>query len=268
MIEANAPSTSISKRWTSVQESEWRALINWLAVWIILANAAFSLMYFIGSPPRMSEIISFAAVGLIVRRQRYPIQVIAFILTTIYSVLSFIAGLFNLAIGSIFYSVGFLVELDFAQSTEYLVGSAVVIVLVCISCALLRRPTDFRDLRMTLLAVLATVLMVLVDLYFGQGMRGHYNRVATADTPFSSAIEQSGAMPVSGLLERNLVVVMVESLGVPVDNEEMRNLLFARYLAGGVRGRFEVSRGSSTYYSSTTSGEIRWSEPEVSTSYE
>lgn len=257
MIEANAPSTSISGHWTPVQRSEWFALINWLVVWIILANSAFSLMYFIGSPPRVSEIFTFGAVGLIVRRQRYLIQVTAFILAMIYSILSFIAGLFNLAIGSLIYSIGFLAELDFAQSTEYLVGSAAVVVLVCISCARLKQPTAFRDIRMTLLAALATVLMVLVDLYFGQGMRGHYNRVATADTPFSSAVEQSGAVPASGVLERNLVVVMVESLGVPVNDGEIRNLLFARYLGGEVRRRFEVSRGSTTYFGSTTSGEIR-----------
>lgn len=257
MAQAAAIETLPVKRWPSVKPAEWRALKNWLVVWVVLANAGFSLMYLVGAPPRFFEIVMFGVVGLVVRNRSYAIQLTAFLALMLFSTLSFIAGLFNLALTSLASSLLFLIELDVGQSIEYIVGSVIMLGLVALAAVLLRRSTAFEDQRMTLLATLATVSLALVDLYMGYGMRGHYNRVASADAPFESAIANSGIVPASGALERNLLIVMVESLGEPVDNEEMSELLFSQYMSPAVQGRFETSSGTTTYYSSTTSGEIR-----------
>lgn len=257
MADTKALASSLANRWRAISSSEWKALRNWLLVWTLLANAAFALMYIVGSPPRHSEIILFGIVGLIVRDKSYPIQCAAFVAAMAYSMLSFIAGLFNLSIFSLAHSVVFLAELDVGQSAEYVFGGGLFSILIIAGCTLLRRPTDFKDIRVTLLAVLATLLMAVIDLGFGLDMRGHYNRVAGPDTPFQSAISQSEIVPDAGPLDRNLVVIMVESLGVPVNNEEMTKLLFANYKTDAVQSRFAVSSGSTAYYSSTTSGEIR-----------
>lgn len=257
MIEAAAPASLPLAFWQTVDPREWRALRNWLLVWIVLANAGFCLMYLVGSPPRFVEIMAFGVVGLVVRDRPYALQLAAFLGLITYSILSFIAGLFNLAITSLLHSIVFFTELDVGQSIEYVIGSVIVFGLVIVAALTLRLPTAFKDNRMTLLAALATVALALTDFSMGAGMRGHYNRVAGADTPFESALSQADIVPSSGVLERNLLVVVVESLGDPVGDQEIKDLLFARYDTPGIHSRFDMSRGTSSYYSSTTSGEIR-----------
>ncbi len=257
MADALAQATMTDTRWRIAKPREWSALQNWLLVWVVFANAGFALTYLFGSPPRYPEILIFGVVGLLVRNRAYLLQCCAFIAVMGYSVLSFIAGLFNLAIVSLAHSLVFFAELDVGQSLEYILGGIVLTGLMAGACIAMRRPTAFQSNAMTILAASAVLALAVFDLYMGMGMRGHYNRVANEDTPFASAISQSGAAPLSGPIDRHLVVVMVESLGVPEDNEEMNSLLFARYDADDISSRFDIERGTTTYYSSTTSGEIR-----------
>jgi hypothetical protein len=174
-----------------------------------------------------------------------------------YSILSFVAGLFNLAIGSLAHSLNFFAELDYSQSREYLIGTALVVVLIGTACWLLRRPTKFQDTRLLTGAIAAVLALAVVDFIAGQGMRGHYNRAASADTPFTSALEQSGLVPANGNIDRNVLIVMVESLGVPVGNPEMQQLLFAQYQNADLQSQFEITSGETVFYNSTTAGEIR-----------
>ncbi|MBD2842449.1 sulfatase-like hydrolase/transferase [Erythrobacter rubeus] len=257
MAEAAMQSDRSGLRWTPVQPGEWRAFANWLLVWVVFANGGFALMYFVGSPPRFPEIIAFAAVGLLLRDQRYLLQCAGFLVVMTYSVLSFIAGLFNLSIVSLTYSLSFLIELDVTESKEYMLGGGLLLFLVMAALRRMREKTNFQDLRITILTVCLAGAFALFDFQLSMGMRGHYNRAASAETPFTSALIQSGIVPETGPLERNLLVVMVESLGLPVENEEMKRLLFLRYDSEAVRSRFEVTTGETTYFSSTTAGEIR-----------
>lgn len=237
--------------------SEWQALKNWVLVWVFLANAGFAITYVFGSPPRYSEIVLFAVIGLLVRNRSYLTQCSAFIAAMAYSVLSYIAGLFNLGINSLAHSVLFFSELNFGQSLEYTVGSVIVLTLTGLACVALRRSTAFESSKMIGIAVVVTLALAAFDFYMGMGMRGHYKRVPNANAPFESAIEQAGVPDGTSPLDRNLVVIMVESLGVPTDNEEMSRLLFARFQDKDVARRFEVSSGTTTYFGSTTAGEIR-----------
>lgn len=257
MIKAALPPRPLKPCSHKLPKEEWYAFKNWLFVWVLLANSGFMLMYFIGSPPRSGEILTFGAVGLLVRHRSYWTQLIAFLLVTVYSVLSFIAGLFNLAITSLAHSMVFVAELDIAQSVEYIVGGALLLGLFLTACLLFRKKTGFQDARLTVLAVLAVVGLATVDTYLGYGMRGHYERENVEGTPFESAMHHARIGLGSTPLERNLLVVMVESMGVPIYNPEMRDLLFARYDDQAVRTRFEVTTGTSTYFGSTTSGEVR-----------
>lgn len=237
--------------------AERSALLRWLTVWILLANVGFAMMYLIGSPPRFTEIMLFAIVGLVVRNRTYAVQCFGFVAAMAYSLLSFVAGLFNLSLRSLASSVEFFAELNICQSSEYLAALTVVLGLVAAALILMRRSTNFVSSKATFVSLTSLALMVTVDVFFSYGMRGHYNRDAAEGAPFSSAIQQVDVIPTSGQLERNLLVVMVESLGVPVENAEMDRLLFLRFRDPAVRSRFEVSSGTTTYFSSTTAAEIR-----------
>lgn len=233
------------------------ALANWLLVWVVLANLGFSLMYFVGAPPRVMSIIVFGGAGLLVRGKSWPVQCLTFIAALAYAVILFVGSLFNLSIFSLSRSIVFMSELNAFNSLEYMAVGAFLIGLVIAACLMLRRASGFSDPRAIVLAAAAVALVALFDVWMGYGARGHYSRLYTEDSPFSSAVANSQIVPASGKLERHLMIVMVEALGTPVDNPEMSRLIFSRYRDPAVRSRFVLSTGTTTYFGSTTSGEIR-----------
>ncbi|MBP6581479.1 MAG: sulfatase-like hydrolase/transferase, partial [Sphingorhabdus sp.] len=91
----------------------------------------------------------------------------------------------------------------------------------------------------------------------GKGMRGHYKRIAPEGAYFSSGAVQSG-IEARADGTRHIIVVMVESLGLPRGNAEMQRLLFAEYKNNpAIRARYDLSQGHNPYYVSTTAGEVR-----------
>jgi hypothetical protein len=254
---ALAPASTRGRLLAPVAREEWARLANWLLVWVVIANAGFALMWVIGAPPRGPEIVIAGVVGLVVRRWARWIRIAAFCAITIASLMSFIAGLFNLSPLSLMHALRFFVQLDPAQSIEYLIGAGVVAALIGLAGIAMRRPQGFADLRLVVIAIMAVALLALLDRSVGLEMRGHYKRTAMAGAPFTSAVGLSGfGEPVAGA-PRHLMVVMVESLGEPAGNAEMARLMFARYRAPEVTLRFDVERGTTTYYNSTTAGEVR-----------
>ena len=233
------------------------ALANWLLVWVVLANIGFSLMYLTGSPPRATSILAFGVVGLAVRGQSTLVQCLAFVAALTYSVVTLVGALFNLPIFSLGRSIGFMAQLNTLSSVEYVLVGLFLAGLVIAACLALRRPTNFTDLRALVAAVAATGLLAACDVAMSYKTSGHYTRLASADAPFASAMSGSGFVPGAGEGKRHLMVVMVESLGASVDNPELERLIFARYADPAVGSRFAVSSGTTTYYGSTTSGEIR-----------
>lgn len=240
-----------------VSRDEWRQFAIWALTWLILANVAFAAMWIIGAPPRALPIVIAGAVGLIVRRFPAWVQLVGFLGSMVFSILFFIAGVFNLAISSLIYSLRFMVEMEPAQSPEYIIGTGFV-VLVCIAAGFsVRRDSRFTNWRLVVVGLLATLSLALLDKWMGEGMRGHYKRVAVAGAPFESAMNSSGAEKAAIAGRRNLAIIMVESLGAPVDNQEMQRLLFKAFDDPAIREKFTASRGTSLYYNSTTAGEVR-----------
>lgn len=236
--------------------AEFKKLLNWSLIWIGLANIPFMAMWFVGAPPRYFEIAMAGFVGLIVKRMPRIIQWIAFASVVAYSILSFVAGLFNLGMSSLLYSIQFLAEIKPSNSLEYITAGIVIVAILVASWFLLKRDTNFaRPLH--ILAGGAMIFgLVGADFAMGQGMRGHYFREAPAGATFESAVEKTGlAGRADG--KRHLVLIMVESLGVPRDNQAMSDKLFAYYQNSAIQARYDVSQGTSLYYNSTTSGEFR-----------
>lgn len=257
-MEMLAPraASGLFQGWRAIEREQWRAFRNWALVWLILANAGFAIMWAIGAPPRAGEIIAIGAIGLIVRNRPFMVQLGGFVIAVLYALLSFIAGLFNLAITSLISSIRFFLEIDPLQSIEYVVGGVFVLAFMGVAVRMMRLPQHFADNRIVVLATASVLGLAALDTSLGMGMRGHYKRNAVEGTPFSSAIEMSGFAS-ANTSDRHLLLVMVESLGEPVNNPEMSRLLFQRYMSDAVRERFELRRGTTTYFNSTTAAEIR-----------
>lgn len=236
--------------------ADFRRFANWALVWIGLANVPFMAMWFVGAPPRFMEIAIAGFVGLIVKRMPRIVQWTAFAAVMAWSLLSFVAGLFNLAMDSLLYSLQFFAEIKPGNSAEYIVAAIVVLGILVASWFLLKRDTNFEKPLHILLGGFLIFGLVGADAAMGQGMRGHYFREAPAGANFESATDKTGfAARADG--QRHLVLIMVESLGVPRGNQAMADKLFAYYENSAIQARYEVSQGTSLYYNSTTSGEFR-----------
>ncbi|MEH6758117.1 MAG: sulfatase-like hydrolase/transferase [Parasphingorhabdus sp.] len=230
--------------------------LNWALIWLGLANIPFIAMWFVGAPPRYFEIAVAGLVGLVVKRMPRVIQWAAFTAVMAYSILSFVAGLFNLGMSSLLYSMQFFAEIKPSNSTEYIAAAGVILAILIASWFLLKRDTNFAKPYYILLGGALIFGLAGTDYAMGQSMRGHYFREAPAGADFESATQKSGfATRADG--KRHLVLIIVESLGVPHHNKAMSDKLFAYYNNSAIQARYDVSKGTSLYYNSTTSGEFR-----------
>lgn len=233
-----------------------RKFLNWALVWLILSNACFMTLWAVGAPPRKPEILAAGVVGLIVRGRPLWLQYTAFCAVIIYSTLGFIAGLFNLSILSLLHSIQFFMEINPSNSVEYiLAGGAMLLTLVAAFFAL-RRDTDFTGAKWLLVSIALIFGLAKVDNLMGKGMRGHYKRAPVEGAFFESAATKSDFFARADG-HRNLVMVIVESLGAPHDNAEISRKLFALYNDPKVTDLYDIETGTNLYYYSTTSGEVR-----------
>ncbi|GAB5482570.1 MAG: sulfatase-like hydrolase/transferase [Parasphingorhabdus sp.] len=236
--------------------ADLKRFLNWSLIWLGLANIPFMAMWFVGAPPRYFEIALAGLVGLVVKRMPRFIQWAAFTGIMAYSILSFVAGLFNLGMSSLLYSMQFLAEIRPSNSVEYIAAAIVILGILVASWFLLKRDTNFSKPLYILLGGVLIFGLAATDFAMGQSMRGHYFREAPIGANFESAAEKSGfASRADG--KRHLVLIMVESLGVPHDNKVMSDKLFAYYDNSAIQARYDVSEGTSLYYNSTTAGEFR-----------
>lgn len=231
-----------------------RQLANWLLCWILLPNLAFASLWFVGGPPRYPEILATGVVGLIVRRSSFALKYGAFVATLAYSVLTFISAMFNLAIASVFLSIEFMMELRPSASLEYVVVALLLVATLAAAWRLLKLPTAF-ELPWEVIAAAAAICSVAgLDEWISHGSRGSYKRLAPNGTPFSSASSQTrfGAAPT----QRNLLLIVVESMGLPRE-AALRQRLLSVWQRPEIADRYSFDFGSTPYFGSTTTGEIR-----------
>jgi hypothetical protein len=238
-------------------DDEAKRFLNWVLIWMLLANIGFMALWFIGAPPRWWEIGVIGFTGLVVKRFSFWLRYAAFIGVMVYSVLNFIGALFNLNIASLTYSIQFFYELKPGSADQYIAVGGAMVLILGIAFKLLRRDTNFSRSSLILAAGAMIIGLAVTDMQIGKGMRGHYKRLAPEGALFTSATGKTRfADRADG--KRNLVLIVVESLGVPSTNEEMKRLLFRAYKdSPAVAARYDMSQGQSLYYNSTTAGEVR-----------
>src|SRR5690606_40575500 len=139
---------------------------------------------------------------------------------------------------------------------EYVIVAVLTVAMMIFSISLMRRDSNFSNPLLIILAGGLIIGLAATDYAMGQDMRGHYKREAPSGANFESAAQKTG-FPSRADGKRHLVLIMMESLGLPQNNKAMSDKLFAYYDNSAIRDRYEVSQGTSPYYNSTTSGEFR-----------
>ena len=238
-------------------DEETKRFLRWALIWVLMANVGFMALWFIGAPLRWWEIGVIGFTGLIVKRFPFWVRYLSFITVMTYSALTFIGGLFNLNLSSLTYSIRFFLELKPGNAVEYIGVGAALVLILGIVFKLMKRDTNFSRPTLIVAAGALFIGLAVVDAQMGKGMRGHYKRLAPEGASFTSASGETGFFGRADG-KRNLVMIVVESLGVPSGNPEMKRLLFKLYKDNpAVHERFDLSQGESLYYNSTTAGEIR-----------
>lgn len=237
------------------QSEAIRAFQNWLLCWILLPNLGFCLLWMVGGPPRVMEILFAGIAGLLLHRAPFPFKFVAFATLMTYMTLSYISGLFNLNIISLVYAAEFAFELNPLMSPQYAVSILWLLITHVLAWRLLHRSTRLHRPTLLVAAFALTLIAAMTEIWMVRGSVGSYKRTPEPGAPFTSAVQ---ATNLAGLAtgERHVVIVMVESMGLPTDPAVRRRLehIWAR---PEVRRLYDVTSGDTLYYGSTTSGEIR-----------
>jgi hypothetical protein len=231
------------------------ALVNWALCWLLLPNLPFMAMWLIGGPPRLIEIFVTGFVGLLVRRASFRVQFPVFVLLLAASSMMFVSALFSLSPKAMFYSLGFVLELQPSASPEYAIVAGIIVLTLVLAWKCLRLKQGF-DAPLHLVAAGAMLIALCgADLWVSAGTRGSYRGVPSADAPFSSATAQTG-FEALGADGNHLLVVMVEAMGVPRDPALYAKLM-RRWREADVARLYDVRIGSTPFWGSTTYGEMR-----------
>ena len=235
--------------------AEWRTFATWLGCWVVLPNLPFLPVTLMGGPPRAFDIVVCAIVGLVARRWSAGLQFAAFAAVMTWLVVAFISRMFNMAPTMLFSVAGLLLDLKPQAAPEYLLGGSLLAVTLAAAAWLLRRPSHFAHPRLLLGAALLVSGLAATDFALARAAMGSYARFAPAGARFTSASRQVDLLGQADG-RRNLLIVMVEAMGEPLDPAARRRL-DSLWLRPELAERFTMRRGLTDYYASTTSGEIR-----------
>lgn len=230
--------------------------LQWALCWILLPNLAIIAMWAIGGPVMSAPIFICGLVAIFASQHRSGVlRTVAMVMIFVTMLLMYTSRTFNLGFDNLLSSVVYLKEMDPTVAPEYFVGGAVLLAAFLLAIWFAPRTATFASREQKLLALAAVSLVTMMDTVATAGTRGSYKASAPAGTPIDSAVLQNRVAP-DRISARNLVVIVVESWGVP-NNEVDRAVFQQSWNASRWSARYDVRQGTSAYYGSTTNAELR-----------
>ncbi len=229
----------------------WR----WMLWWLLAPNMAVIAMWPIGGPSMTATILMTGLFGLIAaQRSLRKVRIVA--IGAIFAFVSavYVTKSFNIDLLNAFRLHQYIGELDVFKSPEYLVAATAMGGALIGAVSFGSARTQFNSRSQYLTGLAAIGVLIAGDMYFTAGTRGSYKATAPAGTPMDSAILRNDIRP-ENLMARNLIIIMVESWGVPehpLDKRIDRQIWDASKLTG-----YDATYGISEYYGSTTNAELR-----------
>ena len=221
----------------------------------LLSLATLSSVIDVGLPPRTGCILLYAALAMCARRIPYTVTVALFLGILAFDLVWTLSVSFGMRPHDLVAAIDQARRVRVLTSPLYVVLLSVILATTLSALFLLSR----RDLllRGNLFALLGGAL-ALASLDYISNADAHYNFGAMfgRDVPVESAARQSGFTKVAGKNGRNVVFVVVESLGDLVDDEQQKRIAAPIY-DPRVTAKYDISSGSVVYYGSTTSAEMR-----------
>lgn len=232
-----------------------RLLLAGLILPNLLSLASLSTLIDIGLPPRTTCILLYAVLAIWAQRFPAPLTAVLFLALLCYDLISTLALMFNLAPSELLAALDQAKRIHFLSSPLYICLIGVMMVTTAFALYLLTRREKLAHGNIIFLfaaalafAALDYVTNISPQYYFGSFFGKH--------VPVVSAADASGFNKVAGTNGRNVVLVIVESLGYMTDPAK-RARIDEPLSATSVTRKYAVSSGTATYYGSTTSGEMR-----------
>lgn len=235
--------------------SERARFRNWLFSWFILPNLPYLPATVLGGPPRYPEIVICAVAGLAVRRLPYAVRVSVFFAMMALMLASFIARMFNMNIKMLMSVAPLVLGINPFASPEYLFGAVAQLLVFVGGLWILRFRTDFTTTKHLFGGIGIALLAAGGDYAMSRAAMGSYARFPATGAPFSSATGDANLLALADG-KTNVMLVMVEAMGEPRD-PALRKRLDEIWIRPELSKKYEVTRGSTLYYGSTTSGEVR-----------
>lgn len=229
---------------------------RWAVFWLLVPNLAVILMWFIGGPPMTPALALFGGAALIL--SQFPWKWLKRVaLACMIAALSYyyVCALFNLDTSNVAMLPAFIGEVRPLRSPEYILAAAVFIAATTASLVWAPRVKRFRTPMSYMLGFCVVFAFLAVDFAATASTRGSYHSVPPKGAFYSSATAEAGVTnPTSE--RRNLVVIVVESLGLPVD-PTARAMFEADWNRPSWRASYDIRRGTIPYFGATTNGEVR-----------
>ena len=226
---------------------------------IVLPNALSlgALLMGIGAPPRTAAIAAYATLVLVARIAPRPLTVALYLAVALYDAIATIALMFNLAPNEVGLALHLSAELNLFSSPLYVALGISLAILLVANIAVLTLKRD--ALRHGSAPVLMGACMVFAatDFLVNTSPHYHFGTLYAVGQPMESAMDSSGFnTAMSQASGRNVLVVVVEAMGQFADPKHEAFLLQA-FAESDLRKRYDVSNGTTTYFGSTTSAELR-----------
>ena len=227
-------------------------------VGLVLPNLVptIAMIIGVGVPVRTAAILGYFLAALLFRIAPVVIASCVFLGVLAYDVINMIALMFSLSPLEILGALRYSSEVRFYAAPVYLVSGISFMAMAAVTITLLirRRPLlKQASLRIPLLLLAA---IVGLDLWLTHSPYYSFSAAYAHGKPFRSALLDSG---LEGRIEKtriNFLIVMVEGLGRLADDHH-QELLMAPLRHPALMERYELRVGTTEYFGSTTSAEMR-----------
>ncbi len=238
-----------------MQESLFRHFPwRWALYWLVVPNLAVVLMWPFGGPPMGKPLLIAGCAGLVLSQIPWLwMRRLSAVALTLWIVVLYLSRHFNIDPGQIAIAPTFFSEAEPLRSPLYLVGAGLVLFSLWLVYTQMPRVERFGVPMNWLLGFLAVIGVIRFDTFATAATRGSYDLIA--DASFSSAVDASQlGQPRAG--QRNLVIILVEALGVPI-SPATAPLFAADWKRQAWTRRYDVHTGTVPYFGSTTNAEMR-----------
>ena len=221
----------------------------------VLSFAAASSLIDIGLPPRTGCIILYATLAICARRLPFALTAVLFVAILGFDLVWTLSLMFGLAPSELMAALDHAKRIHFFASPLYATMIAVIATTTIATLFLLSRRLVL--VRGNVYALFGFALAFAVFDYVSNiSAHYQYGSMYGRSQPVASAADISGFDTVAGANGRNVVVVIVESLGYMID-PTARARIAAPLYEPGIAQKYVVTAGNTTYYGSTTAGEMR-----------